>query len=249
MPNEVLNAIERNLRAFRHVSQETEPVEKELGTTWYKPSEDVTYKWVNNNGVLQWEVITGRRVALDIIDPVATNDEASGYDVGSVWINTATLKKFTLLDCTAGSAVWVRSVDVDGDTMSGGLTLNADPTLAMEAATKQYVDTTAGAGLTQEDVEDIAGDMFNVVHNGISVSYDDANGTLTLDVNDPRITISGAATGSAIMTDLSNTNIAVSISSINNVSDVSTTGAVVDDILVFDGVMWENKDSLDGGDF
>lgn len=37
-------------------------------------------------------------------------------------------------------------VDKAGDTMTGDLVLNADPTLALGAATKQYVDATPGTG-------------------------------------------------------------------------------------------------------
>ncbi len=37
-------------------------------------------------------------------------------------------------------------VDLAGDTMTGPLVLAADPTVALEAATKQYVDANAGGG-------------------------------------------------------------------------------------------------------
>ena len=38
----------------------------------------------------------------------------------------------------------VRYVNITGDTMTGFLTLSADPTQAMHAATRQYVDAQAG---------------------------------------------------------------------------------------------------------
>jgi hypothetical protein len=249
MANEVLNAINRNLRAFRHVSQEAEPVGQELGSTWYKPSEDATYKWVNNNGVYQWEIISGRRVVVDTVNPTITNDISSGFETGSVWINTTTMKKFTLLDDTSGAAVWVRSVDINGDTMNGQLIMAADPTAAMEAVTKQYADAIASSALTQEDVEDITADMFNVAHGGVSVTYDDVTGKLTLNVDDPTITISGAATGSSTMTDLNNVDVSISILSINNITDVNTSSATNGDIMVFDGTIWNNEDVLDAGVF
>jgi hypothetical protein len=42
-------------------------------------------------------------------------------------------------------------VDKGGDTMSGALTLPADPTIALHAATKQYVDTNTGSALVVSD--------------------------------------------------------------------------------------------------
>jgi hypothetical protein len=38
------------------------------------------------------------------------------------------------------SAAWSKAVKLAGDTMTGALLLNADPTAALGAATKQYVD-------------------------------------------------------------------------------------------------------------
>ena len=249
MANEVLNAIERNLRAFRHVSQETEPAEKELGSTWYVPSKDITYKWVNNAGILQWEVITGRRIEIDSVDPTVNDDASSGFDIGSVWINSVTNYRWTLVNSTTGSALWRRSVDISGDTMEGPLSLSADPVANMEATTKQYVDAAVGAGLTVEDTQDLVADMFNVVHSGITATYDDPNGTITLDVNDPTVSISGAASGSSVMTNLGDTDINVSISSINNIDDISTAGSVAGDVLIYDGTSWNNEDTIDAGNF
>ena len=63
-----------------------------------------------------------------------------------------------------------------------------------------------------EAVQDVTGGMVSGnTENGISVSYDDSTGKLNFDVNDPTITISGEASGSATMTNLGNTNIAVTL--------------------------------------
>lgn len=48
----------------------------------------------------------------------------------------------------AATAATANKVDKSGDVMSGFLTLNADPTTAMHAATKQYVDAHGGGGGT-----------------------------------------------------------------------------------------------------
>jgi len=83
------------------------------------------------------------------------------------------------------------------------------------------VDNTSGAAvwksvtahLTQEEVEDYVGAMVSGnTENGISVTYDDTNGKLNFDVNDPTISITGDATGSAQMVDLGNVDIDITLS-------------------------------------
>jgi hypothetical protein len=53
-------------------------------------------------------------------DPLVTSDSASGYSVGSTWVNTTTKVAFECLDATASAAVWRRLVaDVQVFTASG----------------------------------------------------------------------------------------------------------------------------------
>lgn len=63
-----------------------------------------------------------------------------------------------------------------------------------------------------EEVQDTVGAMISGnTENGLTVTYNDTSGKLNFDVNDPVITISGEASGSATMTNLGNTNIAVTL--------------------------------------
>ena len=63
-----------------------------------------------------------------------------------------------------------------------------------------------------EEVQDAVGNMISGnTENGLVVTYNDTSGKLNFDVNDPTITISGEASGSATMTNLGNTNIAVTL--------------------------------------
>ena len=65
-----------------------------------------------------------------------------------------------------------------------------------------------------ESVEDVVGAMVSSnTENGISVSYDDSDGTLDFDVNDPVLSYTGDVTGSATMTNLGNTSVALTIAS------------------------------------
>ena len=61
---------------------------------------------------------------------------------------------------------------------------------------------------TTERVQDVVGGMVSSnTESGISVTYDDSDGTLDFNVNDPTISLTGDVTGSATMTDLGNTSI------------------------------------------
>src|SRR5215207_2081391 len=58
-------------------------------------------------------------------------------------------------DNASDAAVSLGVVRLAGDTMTGALILNADPTNPLQAATKQYADSIS-AGLTVKDAVDVA---------------------------------------------------------------------------------------------
>ncbi len=81
-----------------------------------------------------------------------------------------------------------------------------------------YNDTagTTNLGLNVEYAQDLVGAMFTgATHSGISTTYDDTNGLLVLNVNDPVLTIAGDVDGSATMTNLGNTTINVTLDTVN----------------------------------
>jgi hypothetical protein len=72
-------------------------------------------------------------------------------------------------------------------------------------------------------MQDVSSTMIvNGTHQGIVVSYNDVAGTLSFNVNDPVITLSGEVSGSAIINNLSNTtiNTVVDATSINENSKI-----------------------------
>ena len=81
----------------------------------------------------------------------------------------------------------------------------------------------------QERVEDIVGGMVTApnTENGISVTYDDANGKINFDVNDPTITLSGDVTGSGTITNLGNVTITTTIEPNSVALGTDTTGNYV----------------------
>jgi hypothetical protein len=63
-----------------------------------------------------------------------------------------------------------------------------------------------------EDLQDLIGAMTaGNSESGIDVTYDDTNGKIDFNVNDPVLSISGDATASSTMTDLSDTDLAITL--------------------------------------
>ena len=84
---------------------------------------------------------------------------------------------------------------------------------------------------TTERVQDVVGAMVSSnTESGIGVTYDDSDGTLDFNVNDPTISLTGDVTGSATMTDLGNTAIATTIAANSVALGTDTTGNYVQDI-------------------
>ena len=86
-----------------------------------------------------------------------------------------------------------------------------------------------------EEVEDVVGGMLTGnTENGIVVTYQDADGTIDFNVNDPVITLNGDVSGSATMTNLSNTTITVTVAddSHNHVaSNIDNFAEEVEDVV------------------
>src|SRR6056300_706493 len=82
-------------------------------------------------------------------------------------------------------------VDLAGDTMTGFLTLSANPTAALHAATKQYVDTIAAAGIHYHDPVRVE------APSNLNATYDNGTSgvgaTLTNAGTQAAITIDGVA--------------------------------------------------------
>ncbi len=97
-----------------------------------------------------------------------------------------------------------------------------------------YDDSGDGAidiTLSDEYVQDLVGAMVSSnTESGISVSYEDGDGTLDFNVNDPTISLTGDVTGSATMTDLGNTSIATTIAANSVALGTDTTGNYVQSI-------------------
>jgi hypothetical protein len=104
---------------------------------------------------------------------------------------------------------------VTGNTETGGISAVYDDStgkITMAIANNSHTHVSTNITDWTEAVQDTVGAMVTGnTENGISVTYSDTAGKLNFDVNDPVITISGEASGSATMTNLGNTNISVTL--------------------------------------
>lgn len=105
--------------------------------------------------------------------------------------------------------------------------LNSEISSLESDMTQAQSDITAlegalGPAQIGETVADIVGGMVNSnTESGISVTYDDTDNTLDFDVADFTLTIDGDASGTATISNLSNTTLTLDISSIVGALNVS----------------------------
>jgi hypothetical protein len=109
------------------------------------------------------------------------------------------------------------------DTVGGAVTAGN----GIDVANSDVGNTTT-VSLNTEYVQDLVGAMVSTnTESGISVTYDDTNGKLDFDVNDPVITIAGDVDGNATMTNLGNTTITVTLDTVNsNVGQFGSTTSI-----------------------
>ena len=109
--------------------------------------------------------------------------------------------------------------------MGGTVHLGENP------STDHLAEGSTNLYMTTERVQDIVGGMVSSnTESGISVTYEDGDGTLDFNVNDPTISLTGDVTGSATMTDLGNTAIATTIAANSVALGTDTTGNYVQSI-------------------
>ena len=147
-------------------------------------------------------LVNGADAAFDTLkeiqDAMATDTELSNAIAGLT--NVATADSWTT----------ARTISLSGDA-SGSVSIDgsANATLTVAVADNSHNHTTGNITGLSEYIQDISGAMWaSNSESGVSVAYQDADGTLDINVNDPTITLTGAVTGSATMTNLGNVSIA-----------------------------------------
>ena len=130
---------------------------------------------------------------------------------------------------TASTLASSRTIALSGD-VSGSVAFNggSNVTITTTVADDSHNHVVGNIDNFTENVQDIAGAMWTGnTESGVSVVYQDADGTLDIDVNDPTITLSGDVAGSATMTNLGNVTIATTIQANSVALGTDTTGNYV----------------------
>jgi hypothetical protein len=118
------------------------------------------------------------------------------------------------------------TLTINGDASGTATFTNlGDATLTLTIADDSHNHTTANIDNFTESVQDIAGAMWSSnSESGVSVTYQDTDGTLDINVNDPTITLTGDVTGSATMTNLGNVSISTTVAANSVALGTDTTG-------------------------
>lgn len=132
--------------------------------------------------------------------------------------NTVTLN----LDNTA-----VTTGSYGNTTAVSTFTVDAQGRLTAAGATTISIPSTQVSDFVEAAQDAIATAFTNGTQSGITVTYNDASNSLSLNVNDPTITLSGDVTGSATMTDLGNVTITTTIQPNSVALGTDTTGNYV----------------------
>ena len=127
------------------------------------------------------------------------------------------------------------TITLAGDaTGSATLTNLGNATLTVAIVDDSHNHVVGNIDNFTENVQDIVGGM--VVSNtesGLTVAYDDGTGKLNFNVNDPTVTLTGAVTGTATMTNLGSISIATSQGSI---STTPGTGTIITTMIADDNI-------------
>lgn len=139
-----------------------------------------------------------------------------GLAIDSTVVGTSTSQILTNKDISSSTNTLPTSVV----TLTGTQTLSnktlTTPTIAsFTNAQHTHADAAGGGQIPSssisditETIQDIVGTMVTTnTESGIDVTYDDSTGKLNFNVNDPVVTIAGAVSGSATMTNLGNVTV------------------------------------------
>jgi len=135
-----------------------------------------------------------------------------------------------------------------GSTQTGGITATYDDTngeIDLAIANNGHNHTVANVTGFDDQVHALVGAMVTSnTESGIGVTYESGDNTLDFNVNDPTITLTGAVTGSATMTNLGSISIATSSGAGNivtaDIADAAVTTIKLGNLQVTTGKIADN---------
>jgi hypothetical protein len=193
----------------------------------------------SSTGVISYTGISTEEIQ-DVVGAMVSSNSESGISVtyqdadGTLDFNVND-PTITLTGAVTGSATMTNLGNVSIATTATAdptLTINGDAsgsatftnlgnaTLTLTIADDSHNHTTSNIDNFTESVQDIAGGMWSSnSESGVSVTYQDADGTLDINVNDPTITLTGDVSGSATMTNLGNVSITATVANDSHTHD------------------------------
>jgi hypothetical protein len=189
---------------------------------------NITVTYDDPNGKLDFSVATATSSVLGV---ASFNSSDFTVTSGAVTISNVNLGTQTTGNYAASVAVTAGTgLSITGSAGEGtAFTLaGLDATSSVKGVASfdatDFTVTTGAVTVNAERIQDIVGAMVSTnVESGISVTYDDPNGKLDFNVNDPVITIAGDVDGFATMTNLGDTTITVTLDTVN--TTVGTFGS------------------------
>ena len=192
------------------------------GTTFnldFSELTDITLAVTSSSEMIVQVGSTEGRKALGEIDiSVFNNDSGFTSNTGDI-TNVSTGSGLTGGGSSGSVTISHADTSSQASVNNSGRTYIQDITLdefghitGITSATETVTNTDTNTQLSNEQVQDIVGAMVSSnSESGISVTYQDTDGTLDFNVNDPTITLTGDVTGSATMTNLGNVSITATV--------------------------------------
>ena len=178
----------------------------------------------SENGITVTYQDTDGTLDFNVADPAISL--TGGVTGSATMTNLGDVSIATALDSTAVRAKFSAGTGIDissGGSISGENASTSNKGIA-SFDTTDFVVTSGAVSLRHAGVEDIVGGMVSGnSENGITVTYQTSDNTIDFNVNDPTISLTGAVTGSATMTNLGNVSIATTATSDPT---ITLTGAV-----------------------
>jgi len=160
---------------------------------------------------------------------------ATGASTGDLTISSGTVVANTFEGALSGNATtasaWetARTLSLAGDASgSASVDGSGNVSLTVTVADDSHNHVVGNIDGIEEYIQDVTGAMFSSnTESGISVTYQDGDGTIDLNVNDPTISLTGDVTGSATMTNLGNVSISTTVAANSVALGTDTTGNYV----------------------
>ena len=171
-----------------------------------------------------------------------TDVTVSSLANGDVLIYNDATSRFENSQNFAKNSILKDNVTVVSNTINKINFIGTGISATVNGSDSSRIDLDFSSLITTESVQDIVGAMVSDnTESGISVTYDDPNGKLNFNVNDPTITLTGDVTGSATMTNLGNVSITATIAADSVALGTDTTGNYVASVVAGTGITLNNS--------